>query len=268
MQLAGRSRKAASRDKRAEQRQSPSIHDTEDAAMTVQRRERDSSELNSPGIAHTRLKAMRGRRGVIGDSLHGVGVRLGVAYGGIWGENYWYAKTKVWEDQRLLSFVPREIVDERSRRPFTAPDEEYNHIQNAKQAKKLADAGVGVQLGAHGQREGLAAHWEVWMFAQGGMTPLEALRSGTLRGAEYLGMESEIGSLAPGKLADFILLSKNPLDDIRNTTAIDRVVANGRVYDGSTLDEEGERSRKRPPFFWQVPGRGTVGATTGATDQD
>ncbi len=193
---------------------------------------------------------------------------LGVGYGGIWGENYWYDKTRVWEDERLLSFVPREIVDERSRRRITAPDEEYSHIRNAEVAKKLSDAGVSVQLGAHGQREGLAAHWEIWMFAQGGMTPLEALRSATLRGAQYLGMDKDIGSLEPGKLADLVILSANPLEDIRNTTSIEEVVQNGRVYDGKTMDEAGARPKKHEPFFWLQPGRGAVTSTALAAGSD
>ncbi|HXU83043.1 MAG TPA: amidohydrolase, partial [Polyangia bacterium] len=110
-----------------------------------------------------------------------------VAYGGIMGENYWYAHDKVWQDERLLRFVPREVLDERSRRPFTAPDEEWGHLNSARIAAELQDRGVEVQLGAHGQREGLGAHWELWMLGQGGMTPMEALRAATIDGARYLG---------------------------------------------------------------------------------
>ncbi|HEV7671124.1 MAG TPA: amidohydrolase family protein [Thermoanaerobaculia bacterium] len=192
-----------------------------------------------------------------------------VGYGGIWGENYWYDKTHVWEDERLLSFVPREIIDERSRRRVTAPDEEYTHVKNAEAAKKLSDAGVSVQLGAHGQREGLGAHWEIWMFAQGGMTPIEALRSATLKGAQYLGMDKDIGSLEPGKLADLVILSANPLENIRNTTSIDQVIANGRVFDGKTMNEAGAKPQKHAPFFWQQPGRASIGKTSAAaSDED
>ena len=65
--------------------------------MSVQRREREPLAPSSPDIANTRLKAMRGRRGVIGDSLHGVGVRLGVAYGG----SFYYPS----EDRSILECV-------------------------------------------------------------------------------------------------------------------------------------------------------------------
>ncbi len=135
---------------------------------------------------------------------------LVVGYGGLWGENYWYAKTNVWEDDRLLTFTPRTLVDAVSRRRTLVPDDEYWHITLAEQTKTLTDLGVDVQLGAHGQMQGLAAHWELQMFGQGGMTPLEALRASTLNGAAYLGLDGDIGSIEPGKLADLIVLSATP----------------------------------------------------------
>jgi imidazolonepropionase-like amidohydrolase/Tol biopolymer transport system component len=200
-------------------------------------------------------------------SASGYTPTLGVAYGGIMGENYWYAKTHVWEDERLLRFVPRRMIDARSRRPFTAPDEEWNHIDAARNAKALLDAGVSVQLGAHGQREGLAAHWEMWMFVQGGMTPMQAIRCATLNGARYLGLDGDIGSLEPGKLADLIVLDRNPLENIRDSEAIRYVLQNGRLYEGFRLDEIGNHPRRRPAFYFERAGS-QGGVTTAGTDDD
>ena len=200
-----------------------------------------------------------------GKSKTGYTPTLIVGYGGNWGENYWYQKTNVWEDERLSSFVPRRILDARSRRRTMVPENEHNHFNNAAVAKKLNDAGVSVQLGAHGQRESLGAHWELWMFAQGGMTPLQAIRAATLSGARYLGLDRDIGSLETGKLADLIVLDANPLDNIMNSHAVRYTIVNGRIFDAATMNEIGNHARARKPFFFQLPGGETWGASAAAS---
>ncbi len=177
-----------------------------------------------------------------------------VGYGGIWGENYWYQKTNVWENERLMNFTPRAVVDERSRRRMKIPDDDFGHMALAKNCKDLIDAGGRVQLGAHGQLQGLGAHWELWMFEQGGMTPMEALRCATLYGAEYIGMGDDLGSLEPGKLADLVVLDQNPLDNIRNSESVRYVMINGRIFDAMTMNEIGNHPRERMVFYWERPG--------------
>ncbi len=208
-------------------------------------------------------------RQVWGKSGTGYTPTLGVAYGGLWGEEYWYQKTNVWENERLLSFVPRRVVDARSRRRGLVPEEEFNHIHVARTARELNDAGVSVQLGAHGQREGLAVHWELWMFGQGGMKPLQALRAGTLAGAKYVGLDKDIGSLEVGKLADLIVLDKNPLEDLRNTESVRYTMVNGRLYDAATMNEVGNHPRPRAKFFFEREGGETwAPGLTLTTEQD
>ncbi|CAN5910280.1 hypothetical protein BH24BAC1_BH24BAC1_24580 [soil metagenome] len=155
----------------------------------------------------------------------------------------------------MLRFTPRSVVDGRSRRVTLVPDEEYEngHILVSKSLKTLTDQGVKVNLGAHGQLQGLGAHWELWMLAQGGMTNLEALQAATINGAEYLGMQQELGSLEAGKLADLIVLDQNPLEDIMNSEFIKYTMVNGRLYDAETLEEIGNYSRKPAKFFWDNP---------------
>jgi adenine deaminase len=107
-------------------------------------------------------------------------------------------------------------------------------------------------MGSHGQIQGIGAHWEIWMLAQGGMSPLQALRCATINGANYLGMDKEIGSLEPGKLADMVVLDDNPLEDIRNTESVRYVIVNGRLYDAESMNEIGNREKPRLRFWWQM----------------
>jgi imidazolonepropionase-like amidohydrolase/Tol biopolymer transport system component len=174
-----------------------------------------------------------------------------VGYGGLSGEYYWYQHSDVWKNKRLLTFVPADVVVPRSRRRMMADEDDFNHILIAKGAKQIADAGGSVQVGAHGQLQGLGAHWETWMLAQGGLSPIEALRAATIKGAAYLGMEAEVGSLEKGKLADLVVLDRNPLENIRNTDSVNMVMLNGRLYDAATMDEIGNHPKKRKPFYWE-----------------
>ncbi len=190
-----------------------------------------------------------------------------VAYGGIWGENYWYDTSEVWKDERLMRFVPRSIVEPRARRRVRAPLEDYNHFAVARSAKRLADAGVTVTTGAHGQRESLGLHWEIEMLVQGGMTPHQALRAATLNGAKALGYDKDIGSVEVGKLADLVLVEGDPLKDAADARRVTHTIVNGRVFDAATMDELGATPRKRAPF-WFERWSATPAAATSTTSED
>ena len=177
-----------------------------------------------------------------------------VSYGGLMGEEYWYDRTDVWLNERLMRYSPRQFVEPRSMRRPKAPDHHYNHINVARTAKKLRDSGVRVMIGAHGQREGLAPHWEMWMMCQGGFTPWEALRGATYDAAQHLGMQRALGSLEPGKLADLVIFEGDVLEDIRQSELVSHTMLNGRLYEAATMNEVVTGDRQRQPFFFHQPG--------------
>ncbi|MCP4785842.1 MAG: amidohydrolase family protein [Fuerstiella sp.] len=181
---------------------------------------------------------------------------LCVAYGGISGEQYWYEVDDLWLHPRLKSFIPPHVLNPRSRRRNKSPQEDYNHIRVAEIAKQRVDDGGLVQAGGHGQLNGICTHWELWSFVQGGMTPLQALRSGTLHGAKYLGLDGDIGSLETGKLADMLVIEPgaDPTKKIRDSQKIQYTIANGRIFEAATMKEVGGEAA--PRFFWQLSGQG------------
>jgi Tol biopolymer transport system component/imidazolonepropionase-like amidohydrolase len=182
---------------------------------------------------------------------------LSVAYGGISGEQYWYEHDDLWKHERLKTFIPPHILNPRSRRRAKSPLEDYNHIHVAEIARQIVADGGLVQAGGHGQLNGICTHWEMWSFVQGGMTPLQALRCGTLYGARYLGLDGDLGSLEPGKLADIIIMEPDadPIQRIRDSERIQLTIANGRIFDSKSMTELGGQ-QDAPAFFWKHVGNG------------
>ncbi len=178
---------------------------------------------------------------------------LNVGYGGLDGEHYWYAHTEVWKHPLLTRYVPRSVLEPRSVRRETAPEEDFNILRVARTATVLSREGVNTMIGAHGQREGLGAHWEMWMFGLGGMKPLEVLRTATINPARNFGLDKDLGSIEAGKLADLVVIDGNPLADIRQTDRIVQVMQNGRLFDATTMNELAPRAKARKPLFFDGP---------------
>ncbi len=200
---------------------------------------------------------------------------LVVTYGGPAGDPYWRAHTDVWRQPLLMRHAPPAALSAQNARRVLAPEEDYVDAASAREAKKLADKGVQVSIGAHGQQPGLGAHWEMWSFVRGGWSPIEALRAGTIMPATSLGYARDIGSLEPGKLADLVVLDADPTSDIRNTEKVHQVMLGGRLYDAATLNEVATGTFKRQPYWWEGAngGRGagaslTTGHGKGDADQD
>ena len=185
------------------------------------------------------------------DTQVGYTPTLSVAYGGISGEQYWYQIDDLWLHPRLKTFIPPQVLNPRSRRRNKSPDEDYNHMRVAEIAAQVVNEGGLVQAGGHGQLNGVCTHWEMWSFVQGGMTPMQALTCGTINGAKYLGLDGDLGSIEPGKLADIVVLQKgaDPTKEIRDTEKIQHVVANGEIYEANRMNRFGS-PQPRMPFYW------------------
>lgn len=135
----------------------------------------------------------------------------------------------------------------------------------AKQASAIGNAGGLVGVGAHGVVQGLSYHWELEAMATGGALPSQILRAATIGSAEVIGRALDLGSIEPGKLADLLVLDRDPLADIRNTRSIRWVMQNGRLYDASTLDETWPRHTNRAPqWFEEMPKQAVAAAISKA----
>ncbi len=174
---------------------------------------------------------------LLSQSKTGYTPTLIVGYGGLWGENYWYQHSNVWEHERLNRFVPRAVIDPRSIRRTMAPESEYHHFALTRTATEILRRGGNVELGAHGQLQGLGVHWELWMLQQGGMSNHEALRCATYLGARALGLDKQIGSIQADRLADFIVIDGDPTNDIRLSEKVLYTMINGRLFDAQTLEQ-------------------------------
>jgi imidazolonepropionase-like amidohydrolase len=144
-----------------------------------------------------------------------------------------------WRDVTWRRFTD-EMMPDLLRDPLALRQEYF--ARNLQMVGALHHAGVPFMAGTDTApgvyiMPGFSLHDELANFVEAGFTPMESLKTATSNPAKFLGLEASFGSVEPGKIADLVLLSENPLKDIRNTQRINIVVARGRLFDRTALDQ-------------------------------
>lgn len=175
------------------------------------------------------------------------------------GQDYFIVDRKPNEDPKLNRFAPRFIVDMKTRKRDWRELSDDQFPAYAASAHKVLLAGGTVGMGSHGEVPGLGFHWEMEAHVMGGWSPLETLRAATLGSAKAIGREADLGSLEPGKVADLVILDRDPIANIRNTLSISSVMQGGQLFDASTLDQLWPLQRPfERPWYWDDRPPGTL----------
>ena len=199
---------------------------------------------------------------------------LVVAYGGPFGENYWYQHTKVWEEPILSRWVPRPLLDARARRPV-----------HESRPRRIMSSTIspGRQAGQRPRHSGVDRRARPARGARRalGYLDVRAGRHEQSPGAAHRHHQSrprararqDLGSLEPGKLADLVILDNNPLDNIRNSTSVAMTMSGGRLLDRDLQviagGSPGSVTGMKPFWFHeQAGGAFTAGATVGVPHVD
>jgi Tol biopolymer transport system component/imidazolonepropionase-like amidohydrolase len=180
---------------------------------------------------------------------------LQITHGGYPAQDFFIARDGPHDDAKYARFAPSWFRDQKFWQREWRDPSGYLFPKIAASALAVKRAGGLVAIGAHGEVPGIGTHWEMEAHQMGGWTPAEILEAATINGARTIGREADLGSLEPGKLADLVVLDKDPRLDIANTRAIAWVMKDGRLYAGETLAETWPVYRPAPEFWFTTTGR-------------
>ena len=183
-----------------------------------------------------------------------------INYGAPWAAEYFRTELHEAGDasdgeiEKLARFLPPFYLASRLKHRRSPDPSSYVFPEFAADAEQVRTAGGLIGVGGHGELPGLGTHWEIWALNAGGkgLPVHDSLRAATLDSARAIGVARDLGSIEAGKLADLIVLDRNPLDDIRATTSLDYVIKNGEIFDAATLDRIWPTHRTLPKRWWQL----------------
>jgi imidazolonepropionase-like amidohydrolase len=140
----------------------------------------------------------------------------------------WVTSLEKFDDRQR---IPKAIYETWKSRKFNpiSSQEQLSYLKS--NLRRVFDADILVVAGTDTGVTGVSSQMELVVLVQDGLSPAEALRTATINAARMLGREADLGSVAPGKLADLVVLDQNPLQDITNIRTLHLVLKGGRVHD-------------------------------------
>jgi imidazolonepropionase-like amidohydrolase len=197
-----------------------------------------------PPVLHDDFVQLLARSGTSYD------LTLQITHGGYPAQDFFIARDAPHDDAKYARFAPPWFRDQKFWQREWRDPSAYLFPTIAASALAVKRAGGLVAIGAHGEVPGLGTHWEMQAHQIGGWTPTEILEAATINGARAIGRAADLGSLEPGKLADLVVLDKDPRLNIANALAIDWVMKDGRLYAGETLAQEWPEPKPAPRFWF------------------
>jgi hypothetical protein len=164
---------------------------------------------------------------------------------------YYRSRQHLQQDPKYRRFATAADIARANRETEDWPLTEFSFPIIAEGLADIMRAGGHGAIGEHGEDPGIGEHWELWAYAEA-LKPVEVIRAATIDGARFMGLDTQIGSITRGKLADLVVLNGNILEDIRQSTSIAFVMLGGRIYDDDTLDQLWPSRRQFGPVPWST----------------
>lgn len=172
-------------------------------------------------------------------------------------EEWFWQRDDVWRDAKQREWLPWRFVVPQTRTRWLRPETDYTFPVLAQGLVDIVGQGGYGTVGGHGDQHGIGTHWEIWMLASAAGNS-RALEYATRHGAHALGFDEDLGAITPGRIADLIVLDRDPLVDIRNTITTRFVMKGGVLYSADTLDELWPDERPFGPKWWKSDALFTV----------